>query len=73
MKFQYFTFFLNPVATLFEDKRAKIDILSEILQRENPVSYERRGTNLAYRFNKKEGDYIVGKIGRKSKVCRIKN
>ena len=70
MKFQYFTFFLNPVATLFEDKRAKIDILSEILQREEPVSYEKRGTSLAYRFNKKEGDYIVGKIGRKSKIKR---
>lgn len=68
MKFQYFTFFLNSVATLFKDKRAKIDIFSEILQRDEPVSYEKRGTNLAYRFNKREDDYIVGKIGRKSKI-----
>lgn len=70
MKFQYFTFFLNPVTTLFPDKRKKIDILSEILQRNIPLSYERRGTSLAYRFYAKKDDYIIGRVGRKSKIKR---
>ena len=58
------------MATLFEDKREKIDIFAEILQRSGPISYESRGTNLAYLFRAKNGDFIVGRVGRKSKIKR---
>jgi hypothetical protein len=71
MKFQYFTFFLNPVANLFEDKRNKIDILTEVLNMEKPLLYKSRGSQLAYVFNKQNNNYIVARLGRKSLIKRI--
>lgn len=70
MKLQYYTFFLNPVASLFEDDRSKIDILADILQDSEPINFRKRGADLAYVFTLKQGKYIVSKIGRKSQIKR---
>ena len=70
MKFQYFTFFLNPVANLFEDKRDKNEILAEVLTKKEPLPYEHRAVKLAYLFTERYDGYIVGKVGRKSILKR---
>jgi len=70
MKFQYFTFFLNPVANLFEDKREKIEILKEILKTEKPITYKKGSTQLAYVFKRESNNHIVARLGRKSLITR---
>lgn len=70
MKFQYFTFFLNPVANLFEDKRSKTDILKEILKTEKPITYKKGGTQLAYVFKRESDNHIIAKLGRKALIRR---
>ncbi len=72
MKFQYFTFFLNPVANLFSEigeKRDKMDILVEVLKRartEGTHHFDHRGAKLAYVFKEKNSNYIISRLGRKS-------
>lgn len=71
MRFQYFTFFINEVGgALFEANRAKIEILTDILTRKDPIAYKHRGVDLAYSYVKRQDNYIVAKIGRKSQIKR---
>lgn len=71
-KFQYFTFFLNPVRmeSLFPEKHSKIDILTKALLRKEGIGYDHRGSKLAYVSVDRYGDFILGKIGRRSALRR---
>lgn len=71
MQIQYFTYFLNPLSTpsLFPDKRPKKEIFREILKQKN-LKYKASGSDLAYVFEKEDGDYIVAKLGKKRSLKR---
>lgn len=79
MKFQYFTFFLNPINNLLSlieksDKRDKMDILIQVLKKEHKQgtnSFEHRGVKLAHVFKEEVSNYIISSLGRKSTLKRI--
>ena len=72
MKFQYFTFLLNPTeqGSFFPDKRSKVEILREILTAKEPIEYDSRGNKMAFLAEKQENDFIVGRFGKRSYIRR---
>lgn len=70
MKFEYFTYFLNPTGQkpLFPEKQSKKEILKNALKKK--MEYKHRGTDMIYIFHKEEGDFLQAKLGRKSFIRR---
>ncbi len=71
MKFQYFTFLLNPTeqGSIFPEKRDKIEILRSILTSETIV-FDSRKVRHAFVVEKAEDDFIIAKFGRRSSIKR---
>jgi hypothetical protein len=70
-KFQYFTYFLNPLEqeNLIKDNRDKNEILREALRK--TMQYKGgHGATYAYAFRIERENYFVAKIGRRSKLKR---
>jgi len=69
-KFQYFTYFLNPLeqANLIPDKRDKNEILQDALSK--TFTYKARGATYAYAHHVTRGDYYIAKVGRQAKLKR---
>lgn len=64
MKFQYFTYFLNPSSpqrSLFPEKRDKNEFLTELLVQDH--EFVSHGRQVAYVFLKKIDGFILGKFG----------
>ncbi len=70
MKFQYFTYFLNPISqqSLFPDQRDKNDILMGIMEKK--MEYKHMKSDMVYVFHRKEWKYLHGKLGKKSSIKR---
>lgn len=70
MKFQYFTYFLNPLQQrlLFNDNRDKNDILREAFIK--TIEYESRGVKLAFVPVSQKNNYIVGRLGKRASIKR---
>lgn len=68
MKFQYFTYFLNPVqqVPLFEDNRDKNDVLRDALSK--TIEYESRGIKLAFVPVTQKDHYIIGRLGKRASI-----
>jgi len=66
MQFQYFRYFLVPLKTgsLFKNSKTKKEIFREVLKQKNK-KYQASKSDLAYVFEKEDGDYIVAKLGKK--------
>lgn len=71
MQIQYFTYFLNPLSnpSFFPDNRPKKEIFREVLKQKS-LKYKASGSDLAYVFEKEDGDYIVAKLGKKQSLKR---
>ena len=71
MKFQYFTYFLNPLQQedLFKDNRDKNDIFRDVITTGN-IIYENRGINLAFVLESENNGYIVSKLGKRASIKR---
>lgn len=70
MKFQYFTYFLNPLeqTPLFTDDRDKNDILRHAFT--NTIEYESRGVKLAFVPMAQKDNYVVGRLGKRASIKR---
>lgn len=71
MKFQYFTYFLNPLEQkpLFTDSRDKNDILRDLLKKEN-IGYEVSGAKLAFVPVSNKNNYFVARLGKRTSIKR---
>lgn len=72
MKFQYFTYFLNPIVQqpLFPKKVDKNNILSDILRKlkENPLEYKSGGADIAFVVVHHKDNYVVARLGKRSSL-----
>src|SRR3989344_6560625 len=70
MKFQYFTYFLNPLEqkALFVDNRDKNVVLRELLGKK--IEYEVRGVKLAFVLVSSKKNYFVARLGKKASIKR---
>jgi hypothetical protein len=71
MKFQYFTYFLNPLEqkALFTDNRDKNDVLREIFKK-GKIEYEVRGAKLAFVLVSSKNNYFVARLGKRASIKR---
>ena len=71
MKFQYFTYFINPLEqkALFVDKRDKNQILRELLGKVK-IEYEYRGVKLAFVQVSNKDNYFIARLGKKASIKR---
>jgi len=69
-KFQYFTYFLNPLeqGNLIKDKRDKNEILREALGK--TFLFKTSKSNYAYAFKAKRDNFFLAKLGRRSQLKR---
>ncbi|MBP9715063.1 MAG: hypothetical protein KBD52_01055 [Candidatus Pacebacteria bacterium] len=70
MKFQYFTYFLNPLEqkALFVDNRDKNEVLRELLGKK--IEYEVRGVKLAFVLVSSKNNYFIARLGKKASIKR---
>ena len=68
MKFQYFTYFLNPLSqqSLFPDTRDKNDILKQIVSKK--MEFQNGQANLVYICHSQSNNFIHAKLGKKSSI-----
>lgn len=71
MKFQYFTYFLNPLEqkALFTDNRDKNEILRFLLAK-GKIEYEVRGAQLAFVLVSSKDNYFIGRLGKRASIKR---
>lgn len=71
MKFQYFTYFLNPLEQkpLFTDSRDKNETLRNLLKKGN-IEYEVHGVRLAFVLVFHKDNYFIGRLGKRATIKR---
>lgn len=71
MKFQYFTYFLNPLVQkpLFTETKDKNEILRDLLNA-GKLEYDSRGVKLAFVLVARKGNYFIGRLGKRASIKR---